>query len=507
MLHKLLKNISLLFIFLFISGSVVFYYELKDFYEKEAYKHIKEHVVLSSAMQKFFSNQQKPEILKLMYDYNISKEYFNPKVLSATYMISHINEDFERTMQGELDKSQDSQFHFMGDNHEKEKNPQMNIHELEFKFASDNPLNKKNLATKYESNILQTFNKEKIESFSETIKKNNREYLVYALPSIPNDALCLQCHGDPNDAPKDLIKQYGTDSGFHEKLGEIRAILVIYSEIDSYGDMMTFYIYIEIAMFFMLLFTYIVVRYFLIQLQAKDTLITRQARFAAMGEMLSMIAHQWRQPLTGMSITTNNLLLDVELNEVDNKRLQDNLEIINKQIAYLSSTIDDFKNFFKPNKQQEDVNLHKLVEESLMVINSTLEKNSIIIKNDVDKTLNVKTLRNDLMQIFLNLVKNAMEAYVENNIENRTIEISTTTVDHSIALHVKDYAGGIPKEIRKKIFEPYFSTKNKNTSTGLGLYMSKMIAEDHLGVLLELNVQNDSTTFTLIIPKEGVLDD
>ncbi|WP_428737203.1 c-type heme family protein [Sulfurimonas sp.] len=498
MLNKLLNYISLLLVFLFVGGSIGFYYELEDFYEKEAYKHIKEHVVFSGAMQKFFYTEQQPEIYQLMYDYNISQDFFNPKILSATYMIAHINKDFQKTLQGEMSREENTQFQFVEHNLHVDS---QETHAITFKFASDNPLNQENKANIYEANILKNFRDKNIHSISEKIEKDSKEYLVYAIPSMPNNALCLQCHGDPSSAPKDLVNMYGTSSGFHEKEGDIRAALVIYSEINS-SNMMLFYILTESVMILALLFIYATVRYFLVQLNSKDQVITKQARFAAMGEMLGMIAHQWRQPLTGMGITTNNLLLDIELGEVDNERLKSNLDVINQQIAYLSSTIDDFRNFSQPNRKLEQLSLKKIVDESLIVINSTLEKNNVIIHNDVDPSIEVTTLRNDLMQIFLNLIKNSMEAYIENNIDERTIEISAEILPNkSVALKVKDYAGGVPQDIREKIFEPYFSTKNKKNSTGLGLYMSKMIASDHLNTEIKLEVQNNSSIFTLIIPK------
>lgn len=498
MLNKLLNYISLLFIFIFIGSSVGFYYELEDFYEKEAYRHIKEHVLFSSAMQKFFYTQQQPEVYKLMYDYNISGDFFNPKLLSATYMIAHINKEFQQTLKTGIEDSEESQFQFLNND---TKESIIESEAINFKFASDNPLNKEDLADAYETKILNKFRDENLSHFSEKIEKNNTEYLVYALPSMPNNALCLQCHGDPLNAPKGLVDIYGTSSGFHEKEGNIRAALVIYSEINSSGNMMLFYVLTEAVMLFALLFIYMTVRYFLMQLNNKDQLITKQARFAAMGEMLGMIAHQWRQPLAGMSITTNNLLLDIEIGDVDNERLKNNLDIINQQIAYLSSTIDDFKDFSRPNKEREKIKLNKIISESLIVINSTLKKNGIVIKNNVDESFEVMTIKNDLMQIFLNLIKNSMEAYIENKIDERVIELSAKTVDkNSVALYVKDYAGGVPADIREKIFEPYFSTKSKKNSSGLGLYMSRMIAEEHLNTQIKLDVQGNSSLFSIIIP-------
>ena len=220
-----------------------------------------------------------------------------------------------------------------------------------------------------------------------------------------------------------------------------------------------------------------------------------------MGEMISMIAHQWRQPLTGMSMTTNNLLLDIELQDIDEKRFKDSLEIVNKQIEYLSHTIDDFKNFFKPNIKSEAVDINKLIDDSCTIIDSTIKSNGIEIERNYLDGVTVVITKNDLIQIILNLLKNSMDAYVENKIENRIINISTNQTSQKAFIRVKDNAGGIPEEIIEKIFDPYFSTKDKKNGTGLGLYMSKMIIESHLNGQLLVETRDSSTTFTIILPK------
>jgi C4-dicarboxylate-specific signal transduction histidine kinase len=223
-----------------------------------------------------------------------------------------------------------------------------------------------------------------------------------------------------------------------------------------------------------------------------------------MGEMIGMIAHQWRQPLTGMGMSINNLLLDIELQDVDEKRSQESLELINKQIAYLSTTIDDFKNFFKPGIEAETVNVAKLVRESCMIIDSSIKSSSVEIKLNISDDLTILTKKNDVTQIILNLVKNSMDAYEENKIENKIIEISAVDKPKRVEIIIKDYAGGIPKEIIDKIFDPYFSTKGKKNGTGLGLYMSKMIAEDHLCGYLDVETKGSSTTFKIELIKKGV---
>ncbi|WP_415396417.1 DUF3365 domain-containing protein [Sulfurimonas sp. CS5] len=478
MLDKLLQKMTIIFIVTYLFGSTAFYVILDVYYEKEAYRLIRQNVLLSESMQKYVSDFQKPATYELINDYNISKDYFNPAILSSTFIIGHVDKIFQQKIVEQ----------------------EYIVDKIEFKFASDNPTNPLNKATAYESKILKLFNETDIKSYTEKIELNGKNYFFFALPSRKNTKACLRCHGDYNDAPKDMLKMYGTKNGFNEKEGHIRSINAIYSAVDSNNDKIIFFWIVEALMLFVFLSIYFTVRYFVVQLNKKDQFIAKQSRFAAMGEMISMIAHQWRQPLTGMSMTTNNLLLDIELKDIDEVRFSENLNLINKQIAYLSHTIDDFKNFFKPDNKEELVDVNAIIDESCHVISSTLKSNAINLQRDYDDDVNIITKKNDLIQIILNLVKNAMDAYVENKIEIRVIKLSTKKTKENIEIIIQDSAGGIPKDILDKIFDPYFSTKDKKNGTGLGLYMSKMIVEDHLLGTLSVETKDDTTSFTIIIP-------
>ena len=141
------------------------------------------------------------------------------------------------------------------------------------------------------------------------------------------------------------------------------------------------------------------------EIAKKDKFIVKQSRLAAMGEMISMIAHQWRQPLTGMGMTTNNLLLDIELEEIDPKKFKENLEIINTQINFLSNTIDNFKNFFETTKRSEKVDINSVIDESLLIIQNSIKNENINIQLNTKRSVTAITKKSELMQIILNLIK------------------------------------------------------------------------------------------------------
>ena len=165
----------------------------------------------------------------------------------------------------------------------------------------------------------------------------------------------------------------------------------------------------------------------------------------------------------------------------------------------------DFKNFFKPSKEPEVVHIAELIRESCLIIDSTIKSSGIDIQICIDEKFTILTQKNDLTQIILNLVKNSMDAYKENKIDNRIIEITAVEKSERFELFFKDYAGGIPEDIIDKIFNPYFSTKHDKNGTGLGLYMSKTIVEDHLSGYLDVQTQDSTTTFKIaLIKSKGI---
>ena len=228
-------------------------------------------------------------------------------------------------------------------------------------------------------------------------------------------------------------------------------------------------------------------------------MLLAQSRQAAMGEMISMIAHQWRQPLSTITLQISNLKINSLLGKQSVEETNNALEHISDTIIYLSETIDDFQSFFKPNKQQEMRNICELVERGTNFTKSRLNVANIELLYSCDKEIYVFTYPNEFAQVIINIINNAIDVLLERKIEKPVITVSIEQNDHTIEISISDNAGGIDSEISGRIFEPYFSTKGKN-GTGLGLYMSQMIIERELGGVLKVENSSEGAKFTVNIP-------
>ena len=236
------------------------------------------------------------------------------------------------------------------------------------------------------------------------------------------------------------------------------------------------------------------------QLREKDEALMHNARLAAMGEMIGMIAHQWRQPIAGIGMVVNNLLLDIELDSLDPKKAKEELALVDHQVQYLSQTIEDFTNFFKPKTEQERCNVSELVQDTLKIIGKSLANNNIEVSVSVDGEQTVKVYKNELMQVLLNIIKNAQDAFKEEGRSDGMILIESYESRGEQVFAIEDNAGGIPETVMPKIFDPYFSTKHGKMGTGIGLYMSKMIVEDHHHGIIRVRNGDRGARFEIVIP-------
>jgi len=225
----------------------------------------------------------------------------------------------------------------------------------------------------------------------------------------------------------------------------------------------------------------------------KEQQLLHQNRLAQMGELLAMIAHHWRQPLTAISATSGNIKLKANTGRLDKELAIKLSDKITNYAQGLSKTVDEFRNFFKSTDKKEVVSYKELVDSVVGIVKYSLEDENIRLINSVDKDRKIDVYPNELKQAILNLITNAKEILIQRDIQNPLIEIK---IDNN-RLIIKDNAGGVAKEIIDKIFDPYFSTKDEKNSIGLGLYMSKIIVEKHCNGKLYVKNVDDGAEFII----------
>lgn len=225
------------------------------------------------------------------------------------------------------------------------------------------------------------------------------------------------------------------------------------------------------------------------------------SRNAAMGEMISMIAHQWRQPLSLLNTIVSSLKIKYELNTMSRNDMYESFSKMENTVKYLSDTIDDFRNFIKPNKELNEVTLVEIFDKSTIFLKEELKKLDIIYKQKIDENLTILTYENELIQSIINILNNSVDAFKSNLIsdELKKITVEAKKEPTHICISIKDNAGGIDPKTLKKVLEPYFSTKSKN-GTGLGLYMCKIIIEDHLKGKITIKSKNIQTSIIIELP-------
>ncbi len=233
----------------------------------------------------------------------------------------------------------------------------------------------------------------------------------------------------------------------------------------------------------------------------KDKQLMQQSRLAQMGEMISMIAHQWRQPLTAISSTSTGLELKAKLGKLDTETIIKQTQNISKYSQHLSSTINDFRDFYKPNKEVASVTLEKVFKKSFNLIKASLSNEGIEMIYDFGTNEEVQVHDNEIIQVILNILKNAQDNFKEKETKNPKIMITTTDKSMSIC----DNGGGVSPDILEKIFDPYFSTKDEKNGTGLGLYMSKIIVEEHHDAKLHVENKDDGVCLTIEFKKANDL--
>ncbi|RXJ75690.1 ATP-binding protein [Arcobacter sp. F155] len=233
--------------------------------------------------------------------------------------------------------------------------------------------------------------------------------------------------------------------------------------------------------------------------KTNEALLIQQSRSAALGEMISNIAHQWRQPLNAVSLNVQNLDFLYKNKQLTDEQMERSVKKITFLTLNMSQTIDDFRNFFKPEKIKHSFDINETVKKALRIIDASFNNLNIKIDFKAHDNENIAYgYENEYSQVIVNILTNSKDSFIEKDIENPLIKIELIKDENSIDLILKDNAGGIPKEIFPKIFDPYFSTKENGT--GIGLYMSKMIIEKSMNGNLSAKDIDGGVKFTISVP-------
>ncbi len=231
----------------------------------------------------------------------------------------------------------------------------------------------------------------------------------------------------------------------------------------------------------------------------QQLILLQQARYSQMGEVISMIAHQWRQPLNILSVLLQKLQIQHQFGTLNDETIDDVLEKANVQIQQMSYIIDEFRNFFKPNQEMKKFNLSKVIDEIISTLQPLFIDLNIYVELDLDTRVEINGFRSEFKQALINLINNAKDV-LKNKKDKKVIKISLKDYEKEVKITVADNGGGIRENILNKIFEPYFSTKSQD-GTGIGLYITKIIIERHMSGKIEVANSKEGAIFKITIPK------
>jgi signal transduction histidine kinase len=235
----------------------------------------------------------------------------------------------------------------------------------------------------------------------------------------------------------------------------------------------------------------------------QQNLVAIRSRQAQMGELLSMIAHQWRQPLTVVGSLIGNIQLKAQLGGVEPEYLAAKLEKMNQTVQFLSETIDSFRNFYMPSKFKAGEDLVVLSRRALELLLPSLQKLGADVVTDFPGNLMARVFSGEFLQVVLELLTNARDALLTAGASSPTVKFSVFQDDQTGVIRVSNNGGEIPANVLPHIYDPYYTTKEGTAGTGLGLYMAKLIVEAHHGGTLTARCHEGWTEFVCRFPLDG----
>ncbi len=233
----------------------------------------------------------------------------------------------------------------------------------------------------------------------------------------------------------------------------------------------------------------------------QEQILIQQSKLASMGEMIGNIAHQWRQPLAQISAIHMNMKVTYDFDKFTQEYLNTKIKEANTLTSYMSQTISDFQNFFKPQGKKENFSIETACKEACFILKSSLQYHGIKTEFNLIEDIDIYGYKNEYSQVILNILSNAKDILLEREIANPYINIEIKNGENYAIVKIKDNGGGVQKDILDKIFEPYFTTRHQTQGTGIGLYMSKNIIERNMNGFINVQNVEDGALFTIKVDK------
>lgn len=232
--------------------------------------------------------------------------------------------------------------------------------------------------------------------------------------------------------------------------------------------------------------------------EQKTKALEQKSRMAAMGEMIDSVAHQWKQPLNAIAMVNDMLKTDFEDALVDKEYIEDFTQTVDLQVTHMIDTLNEFRTFFRPSKKSEHFKLIDCINSVKILLQDQLISNNVRFNTKIDEYIYIFGMSNELKHVFINLINNSIDAFNENEVQERAIELNASQENKIITITVEDSGGGIPQSVISDVFKQNVTTKAEGKGTGIGLYMSHQIVQKHSGTI-SVNNSAAGALFTIIL--------
>ena len=512
---ELEKKYRILF---FITGYLILVFVYNIYLERfaiEQTEHKIEQMLLSTrAYTKFISKEQKPLIYNLQKKGALKKDYFHPALLSTNYITRVANTYYNKELKSE------------------------NLTEIGFRQASINPINPNNKADKFEEELIKKFNNNEISKYQNVKTIDGKKHLYVAIPFKKVTPQCMKCHDTPENAPADLVKLYGTTSGYGYKLGEINAATSAITSLEAeLGDARHYLLVLSTITLFLFLIAYFLIEKMIRHIQhgrlikeyskeleqkvqqrtseleesldvvqQAQTRLIESEKMASLGRLVAGVAHEINTPV-GVSVTAASHLTkkcEQFIKLYDDKNVsqddfdsfldvnQKSTQIIMSNLERAAELINSFKRISvdQTSESIREINLKEYLESIILSLHPKLKTTQHTVELECDETINISIAAGSLSQVITNLIENSLlHAFEE--ITNGFIKIKGHKTENTLELTYTDNGKGLHEEEKQKFFEPFYTTKRSRGGSGLGTHIIYNLVTQSLKGTISLKSEPD----------------